>query len=263
MIRLVHMLRRKPGLSPRDFAAIWRDSNGPLVASLQTDLDLVRYVQLHPDPAALGLDTKAAEARGGMEQPFDGIAEYWWKSADALAAALSTGAGASGADRLVASEREFVDLPASPLWFATEFPQVATGLYRPVARLRSSIMRLHFALRARDGLGDAETKRYWLEDHGPLIRSHAPARGLLAYNQVHRRDSPLEAVFRESRGTVADAYLGHAESWFERPDGSAPRPEQQSAIDAAIEDERAFIDWRASTILVGKELLFVDREWAL
>jgi EthD domain len=263
MIRLVHMLRRAPGLSQQDFAAIWRDANGPLVASFQTDLDIVRYLQLHPDPADQGIDAAAAKARGGMLKPFDGIAEYWWKSADALNAALSSVAGGSAADQMVVSENRFVDLPASPLWLATEFPQVATTLHRPVARIRSSMMRLHFALRPRKELNDAEARRYWLEEHGPLIRSHAPARGLLAYNQVHRCDCPLVSAFSAPRGTTADPFLGHAESWFERPAGERPLPETRAAMDAAIQDERKFIDLSASTILVGKELVFVDREWAL
>lgn len=263
MIRLVHMLRRAPGLSQEDFAAVWRDVNGPLVASFQNHLDIVRYLQLHPDPAAQGLDAKAAEARGGMLPAFDGIAEYWWKSADALRDMLHMPAGQAAFDALVASEAGFVDLPASPLWFATEYPQVATTLHRPVARLRSSTMRLHFALQPRPDLGEAEARRYWLEEHGPLIRSHSPARGLLAYNQVHRRDCPLVATFRAARGTTAEPFLGHAESWFGRPAGAQPLPETQAAIDAAIVDEREFIEWSTSTILVGKEFVFVDREWAL
>ena len=263
MIRLVHMLRRAPGLSRQEFAAIWRDANGPLIASFQTDLDIVRYLQIHPDPAEQGLDAAAAGARGGMLAPFDGIAEYWWKSADALRAALSSAPGARAAEQMVASENRFVDMSASPLWLATEFPQVATALHRPVARLRSGVMRLHFALRPRQDLGEAEARRYWLEEHGPLIRSHSPARGLLAYNQVHRCDCPLSSAFSAPRGTTAEPFLGHAESWFERPQGPKPLPETQAAMDAALEDERQFIDWSASTILVGKELVFVDREWAL
>lgn len=263
MIRLVHMLRRAPGMPRGEFADLWRDVNGPLVASVQTDLNIIRYLQVHPDPAAQGVDVAAAEARGGMLQPYDGIAEYWWKSADALRAVLSTAAGASAAERMVASESRFVDLTASPLWMATEYPQVSTTLPRPVARIRSNVLRLHFALRPLRKLGAAEARRYWLEEHGPLIRSHSPARGLIAYNQVHRIESPLVSAFTTPRGTTADPFLGHAESWFERPAGAKPPAEMQAAMDAAIEDERQFIDFGSSTILVGKELVFVDREWAL
>lgn len=263
MIRLIHMLRRAPGLTQEQFVAAWRDVNGPLVASVQTDLDIVRYLQVHPDPAAQGIDSQAAEARGGMQLPYDGIAEYWWRSEEALREALSSGAGRTAAERLVASERQFVDLPASPLWFAIEYPQVASTLHRPVARMRSGVMRLHFALEPLQGLSEDEARRYWLGTHGPLIRSHSPARGLIAYNQVHRVDCPLVTAFSSPRGATAAPYLGHAESWFERSPSQEPPPEMRAAMKAAIEDEAKFIDWSRSTILIGKELVFVDREWAL
>lgn len=263
MIRLVHMLRRAAGLTREQFAEAWRDGNGPLVASVQTDLDIVRYLQVHPDPAAQGIDSRAAEARGGMQLTFDGIAEYWWRSEDALRMALSSAAGKSAAERLVVSERQFVDLPASPLWFATEYPQVASTLHRPVARLRSGVMRLHFALEPLQSLSEDEARRYWLGTHGPLIRSHSPARGLIAYNQVHRFDCPLVTAFSLPRGATAKPYLGHAESWFERSSSQDTPPEMRAAMNAAIEDEAKFIDWSRSNILVGKELVFVDREWTL
>ena len=136
---MVHMLRRAPGLSQEDFAAAWRDVCGPLVASVQTDLDIVRYLQIHPDPAGQGIDSQAAEARGGMQPPFDGIAEYWWQSEAALRSALTSTAGKSAAAQLVANERKFVDLAASPLWFASEYPQLATTLHRPVADRKSVV----------------------------------------------------------------------------------------------------------------------------
>lgn len=264
MIRMVHLLRRAQGLSPGEFAGMWRDRQGPLVASVQAELDIVRYVQVHPDPASQGIDAQAAAARGGMQPSFDGVAEYWWASEEALQRALGGNAGRTAAARLVEGEREFVDLAASPLWFAVEYPQVATGLLRPVARLRSDIMRLHFALRPAQALSEAEARRYWLEAHGPLIRSHSPARGVMGYNQVHRVESELVSAFAQPRDVAeTQPYMGHAESWFQRPSRQEPPPEMRAAMEAAIRDEAKFIDWSRSTILVGKELVFVDREWAL
>jgi hypothetical protein len=263
MIRLVHLLRRAQNLTKEAFANAWRDLHGPLVASAQNHLDIVRHLQIHADPAGQGIDAQAAAARGGMPPAFDGIAEYWWRSEESLRLVLGSDAGRSAAARLVESERHFIDLTHSPMWFAIEFPQVATSLQRPVARMRSDVMRLHFALRPPQSLGDADARRYWLESHGPLIRSHSAARGVIAYNQVHRLETPLLASFTTPRGTIAEPYLGHAESWFPRPAGHAVSPEMRAAMEAAIEDEKKFIDWSQSTILVGKELVFVDREWAL
>lgn len=263
MIRMVHLLRRAPGLTAEEFTRKWRDVQGPCIASVQTDLDIVRYLQLHPDPAGQGLDAQAAAARGGMQPAFDGVAEYWWASEAALQEALATESGMRAAARIVEGERALIDLGASPLWFATEYPQVATGLGRPVARLRSDVMRLHFALQPVAALGEAAARRYWLETHGPLIRSHSPARGLVAYNQVHRLDTKLTQVFAAARGAPAEPYMGHAESWFARSSGGEPPADMRAAMEAAIADEAKFIDWRKSAILVGKELVFVDREWAI
>ena len=47
MIRLVCLLRRKPGLSLADFHDYWKNSHGPLVASFAGDLSIVRYVQTY------------------------------------------------------------------------------------------------------------------------------------------------------------------------------------------------------------------------
>jgi hypothetical protein len=263
VIRLVHLLRRTPGLSQAEFSAVLRDRQGPLVASVQTDLDIVRYVQTHPDPAGQGLDRAAAEARGGMQPAFDAVAEYWWQSEASLEQALSSQAGKAAAERLVEGERGLVDLAASPMWFAIEYPQVSSGLVRTVARLRSGMMRIHFALQPLSSLTEDEARLYWLGTHGPLVRSHAAARGTTAYNQVHRRECALLSAFTGPRGCDAEPYLGHAEAWFERPSGLEPPTEMRAAMTAAIEDEAKFIDWDRSTILVGKELVFIDREWAL
>ncbi|MES2493375.1 MAG: EthD domain-containing protein [Pseudomonadota bacterium] len=265
MIRLVQLLRRPHGMSHDEFAAIWRDEHGPLVASLQTTLDLVRHVQLHPDPAGQGLDAAAAAARSGMQPSFDGIMETWWRSEAALRATLESDVGNAAHALLVENERRFLDMAASPLWLAREYPQVASGFARPAAGLRSGVMRLHFALQPLPHLTDDAARRYWLTQHGPLVRSHAVARGTIAYNQVHRDDDPaaaqLAAALTGSRGTTAAPYLGHAEAWFDRLAGHAG-PEKDNGAGGALADERNFIDWDRSTLLVGKELVFVEREWA-
>lgn len=260
MIRLVHFLQRRRDVDPDRFATYLRNIHGPLVASVQTDLDIVRYVQLHPDSSDDRIGEKAAEARGGMQPPFDAVAEYWWHSERALCAALASSGGRAASQRLLASEQTIADLDLSPLWFADEYPQIASGPRRPVAYVKSGLMRLHFALRQPDGMTAEDAKRYWLSMHGPLVRSHAPARGVLAYNQVHRIDAPSGLDGPWPHSAARCDFFGHAESWFERPGLERP-PEMAAAMAAAIADERAFIDWRRSTMLVGKELVFVDREW--
>ncbi len=260
MIRLVHLLRRTSGTSAAEFTAYWRDEHAPRVAYHQKRLELLRYVQTHPDAAAETGDRRASEARGGMAPPWDGISETWWASEQALAGVLTSQMGRAALKDIVADELVFTDGAASPLWLALEYPQVSVSRERAVARPRTGVMRVHMALQPREGMGFDEAQRYWRSVHGPLLRQHAPARGMLCYQQVHRFDSPLAAALSAPRGSSAGAFMGHAEAWYDRlamPTG----PETDDAMAVAIADERNFIDLRHSVLLTGKELVFVDRSW--
>ena len=47
------------------------------------------------------------------------------------------------------------------------------------------MLRLTFLLRKKPSLSHDEFHRYWLEEHGPLVASHARRLGALRYVQVH------------------------------------------------------------------------------
>jgi hypothetical protein len=226
------------------------------VASFAQHIGALRYTQSHR------LDDQVNErmqaARGGMEPEYDGVAELWWESEEAVAAALATRKGAEAGATLVDDEAKFIDLPNSPLYFAHEYPQVNPTPETLVARERSGIVKLHFPLRFRKELEEEAARTYWRTAHGPLIRSQAHASGILRYQQVHRFASMLEPELRRSRRTEVPAYDGHAEVWFDR---SVPRtgPEVDAAGRRAVEDESKFIDFRRSTMWIGKEHVFIDR----
>lgn len=80
-------------------------------------LGIRRYVQSHRrDP-----DSDAAMARPrGAPEPFDGVAELWWDSAEALAASVRTEEGKLAARVLIEDERRFIDFARSPIWTAEE-----------------------------------------------------------------------------------------------------------------------------------------------
>ena len=145
MIRLEFVLRRKAGMSRRDFQQYWKDVHGPLVAQHSTTLAIHRYIQLHTldDPINEGL----AIARGGMEPEYDGVAELWWKSPDDFAA-FSTPEGQAAALELLEDEKNFIDLENSPLWFAHEYPQVNPTEYM-VATEHSPLVKLFFCLQMK------------------------------------------------------------------------------------------------------------------
>jgi uncharacterized protein (TIGR02118 family) len=257
MVRLVFLLRRASHLSLGEFHDYWRNAHAPLVARYQTAMGLVRYVQAH------ALDDEqnarmAAQRDGAMEPRYDGVAELWWESEEDLTTHAGTPEGREAGAALLEDERRFIDLAQSPLWLAHEYPQVNPTPESIVARERSGVVKLHFPLRHLPTLTMEEAQRYWRVQHGPKIRRHAAASGLLRYQQVHRYESPVEAMLRSARGTVTDAYTGHAEAWFDRSVARSG-PEVRAASAAAVADERNFIDFTRSTMWIGKEHVIVDR----
>ncbi len=256
VIRLVYLLRRKPELSLDAFQRYWRETHGPLVASVATVLDIRRYVQVHAvdDPVNAAMQT----ARGGMEPAYDGVAELWFESDEALAETMASSEGQAAGAMLLEDEAKFIDLPQSPLWLNVEYPQVNPQGEALIATPRSSWQKLYFPLRLRSALGFEAGQRYWRMHHGPLIRSQAQAAGIHRYQQVHRLQSEMEETLRAARGTAVDPYDGHAEVWVDRAI-RREGVEVQRANERAIEDEAKFIDFKRSTMWMGKELFFVDR----
>ena len=260
MIRLVHLVKRQPGLSGEEFDRLWRDRMGPAFAAQQVHLDIARHVQTYRGATTAPLETAAQQDRGAMLPPVDGIAESWWGSEDALHAVLASPDARRRLAQLAETLAEITDPAVSPLWLAHDHPQVATGAMQVVAGARTGVVKVHFAVTPLAHLGAAEAQRYWLTRHGPLVRSHAAARGALAYNQVHRAANPLTAELAAIFGASTGDFTGHAEAWFDR---SVPRsgPEADAAKAAAVADERQFIDWTRSSYLAGKERVFIDRDW--
>ena len=117
MIKLTFCLVRLPHLSREEFQAYWRGTHAPLVASVAETLKIRRYVQLHSLSAAANEGVRAARQ---APPEFDGVAELWFDSLDALAEnARRPEAQAAGA-LLLEDERRFIDLPKSPLWWGQE-----------------------------------------------------------------------------------------------------------------------------------------------
>ena len=259
MIRLTFVLRCKSGMSRAEFQQYWREVHGPLVSKHATDLNIHRYVQVHTldDP----INDQLAGVRGGMEPVYDGVAELWWSTRDALVSASGTEAGKAAGKELVEDEARFIDLPQSPLWFCYEYPQVNPTPEEMVARENSSLLKLFFCLRHPSNQSMDEAQLYWRTNHGPLIRGVAPSMRMKRYLQVHRYEDDIEQQLRASRGTTVEPYFGHAEAWFDRADLMAvgATPEGQRAMQIAVEDESHFIDFPRSAMWVAKERVFIDR----
>ena len=110
-------LRRKASLSREEFQTYWREIHAPLVAERAAVLQIRRYVQVHSLPAEAQVATRAS--RNAPEE-FDGVAELWWESWDALTANAGDPEAAKASAELLEDERRFIDLEHSPLWWSEE-----------------------------------------------------------------------------------------------------------------------------------------------
>ncbi len=119
MLKLTFCLRRRADLSRPEFQKYWLETHGPLVRERAKTIGALRYVQLHTGYDEVNAALQAS--RGGPE-PYDGVAELWFESLDAIAVGMSNDAGRRAAAELLEDERRFIDLERSPLWMADEQP---------------------------------------------------------------------------------------------------------------------------------------------
>lgn len=257
MIRLVTFLRRHPRLGASDFQDLLLSELGPLVAAHQAPLGIARYTltlclpELPPRPND--------ELRGQMEDPYDAVAEFWFASLEAFAEACANDAGKRASVALLDVESDLVDLPVSPLWFAHEYPQFSNSAERYVARPNSPLVKAYFPIRQLPEWTFSDAQHHWHTNHGSLVRGAAPSLDMLQYQQAHRFQTPLEDELRELRGVTVDAYLGHAETWQNRSISRPAGSDYERIRQLVIEDEMRFIDYSRSTLVIGKEHVFVDR----
>ncbi len=95
MIKVITLLKRKPGLSLEEFYRYWRENHAPL--ALQDNPQMTGYVQNH------GLILPEGE------QAYDGVAETYWPDMDAFQAAVEVLQSEAGKAHLEDLEK-FTDL---------------------------------------------------------------------------------------------------------------------------------------------------------
>lgn len=113
-----------------------------------------------------------------------------------------------------------------------------------------------FLLRRRPDLGDAEFHRYWRDEHGPLVASHADVLGIRQYRQLHTIGSGLGAAVAQSRNCEPADWDGVALVWFDSEEAlvtSASSPEGQAAAAALLEDEARFLDLARCQLWIAQD----------
>ncbi len=122
------------------------------------------------------------------------------------------------------------------------------------------MVKLVYCIRRREDISAAEFSRYWLEEHGPLVKSLARTLGAERYVQSHTLETDLNANFREGRG-LAEPYDGITEVWWpdiEALETTMETPEGKQGAQRLWEDESRFIDFSHSRLFLTREKEIFD-----
>lgn len=120
------------------------------------------------------------------------------------------------------------------------------------------MIKLTFCLVRLPHLTREAFQDYWLNSHGPLVRSLAGALRIRRYVQLHSADPAISADIRASR-SAPDQFDGVAQLWWDSFDdmASARAEEAAPAARALLEDERRFIDLTKSPLWWGEEHVII------
>lgn len=118
MLKIIICIKRKPGMTREAFHAYWKDTHAKVVREVAGPLGMRRNV--HNRTTTTLLDERIRRSRGAAPEDFDGVAESWFDSLEALIAASSTDEGRRAAKRLAEDEERFIDFSQSRIFFVDE-----------------------------------------------------------------------------------------------------------------------------------------------
>ena len=117
------------------------------------------------------------------------------------------------------------------------------------------MIKLIMCLYRRSDLTREQFQDYWLNSHGPFFMQNADGMAAKRYVQSHTIDTPLNEMFRESRGLLPECD-GVAEVWFESEEAmvaAMSTPDGKKLGAALVEDEVNFIDHSKSSAFLVRE----------
>ena len=122
------------------------------------------------------------------------------------------------------------------------------------------MIKIVYCVKRRADVAPAEFHKYWLEKHGPLVRSFAKTMRARKYIQSHTIEPEQNVALAASRGMLP-AFDGITEVWWDSMEdfrAGGATPEGQAAGRALIEDESKFIDLTGSHLFLTEEHTIFD-----
>jgi hypothetical protein len=238
MIKLLHLIHRKPELTADEFQAHWLEVNGRLIAASPAVLRHVQYHRLRDDPMREAL-AQAGDSQ--VAEPYDGLSVVWAKDAAALVAGLNAA---------VEDEANFVDAKRSVHVVADEHVHIEPSAPSPIV-LVECLARLA-------GIDRETFSSRWLQHAG--IAHKANELGLLAgYVQNHAlaNDDPRRAGL-PSPGAGDEDWDGVVNAYFQSIAIAKRLFGMPLASEEAYEDEKTFFDHSKAVHLLTRRHVVKD-----
>jgi uncharacterized protein (TIGR02118 family) len=223
MVKLIYLINRLPHLSVEAFQDYWFNTHGPIAGAIKGKK---RYIQCHTLP----------ETYANGQPHFDGAAQLWWDSPEAMQAD-------SGTDEVRAAledEKNFIDHSRVSMFVTEEIVEVdnlAPG--QPAVKLIAAIKR-------KGDMSAEDFATYWGQTHAPLARK---VPNLLKYVRC-LTVSGVGNAEPEFAG-AAELYfsdLGQLGAAFASPEGKAVAEDTPNMADVAaartlITTEKVIVAW--------------------
>jgi uncharacterized protein (TIGR02118 family) len=118
MLKVILCINRKLEVSREEFHRYWREDHAEVVRQVAPILGMRRNV--HNYTITTPIDARVRAGRGAPADDYDGVAESWFDSLEALLAAVATPEGRKAADRLAEDEARFIDFSRSRIFYVEE-----------------------------------------------------------------------------------------------------------------------------------------------
>jgi uncharacterized protein (TIGR02118 family) len=118
------------------------------------------------------------------------------------------------------------------------------------------MIKLVYIVRKRADISEKDFHEYWLNKHGPLVRSFAKSMSAKKYVQSHTIHEEAGQQIRGTRPKMKETYDGITEVWWDTLEdfsSGAAADERVVAARALLEDESKFIDFEHSSIFLTEE----------
>ena len=243
MVKLVYLLRRKPGLTLEEFQEHWLERHSHFALRTPAVRRYVQYHALANDPIR---ETLAQAAAGPLVESYDGVAIAWFDDV----AALHHSMHGDDVPAALEDQEHFIDHSRSVAVLADEYVIVEPVGAGPIVLVE--------CLRRPPEIDRRTFSERWLH-HGRVGR-RAHARGLLAgYIQNHAlAEDDARVAELDDLGSSDENWDGVVTAYFDSTAVAKELFQSPLASEDAYEDEKTFIDHSKCLYLMARRHVIKD-----